>query len=220
MAEKATETAGRAGPPAHERVYRDLREMILFGALMPGEAVTIQGLVERTGAGMTPVREALRRLTAEGALRALGNRRIAVPVLDRAAVEELTEARLALEPRVAARAALRAGPGDVAALTAIDARLDSAIARGDIEAYLRENHAFHARMNAAAGAPILTAMIETLWLRFGPSLRTVCGQFGTRQLRDMHKDLIAALAARDAGAAAAALEGDVRQGMDLIAAAL
>lgn len=220
MAEKMAEAVGRAGPPAHERVYRDLREMILFGAMMPGEAVTIQGLVERTGAGMTPVREALRRLTAEGALQALGNRRIAVPMLDRGAVEELLEARLALEPRVAARAARRAGASDVAALSEIDRRLDAAIARGDIEAYLRENHAFHARMNAVAGAPILAAMIETLWLRFGPSLRTVCGQFGTRQLRDMHKDLIAALDRRDPEAAAQALEGDVRQGMDLIAAAL
>ncbi|KID12663.1 GntR family transcriptional regulator [Rhodobacteraceae bacterium PD-2] len=220
MMEKTAEPAGRAGPPAHERVYRDLREMILFGAMMPGEAVTIQGLVERTGAGMTPVREALRRLTAEGALQALGNRRIAVPVLDRGAVEELLEARLALEPRVAARAARRADASDVAALSDIDRRLDAAIARGDIEASLRENPAFHARMTAVAGAPILTAMIETLWLRFGPSLRTVCGQFGTRQLRDMHKDLIAALDRRDPEAAAQALEGDVRQGMDLIAAAL
>jgi DNA-binding GntR family transcriptional regulator len=220
MVEKAAEIAGRAGPPAHEQVYRALREMILFGALGPGEAVTIQGLVERTGAGMTPVREALRRLTAEGALEAQSNRRIAVPVLDAAALAELTEARLALEPRVAARAARRASGADVAALVEIDARLDAAIARGDIEAYLRENHAFHARMNAVAEAPILTAMIESLWLRFGPSLRTVCGQFGTRQLRDMHKDLVAALAARDAEAAAQALEGDVRQGMELIAAAL
>ncbi|MDJ0823614.1 MAG: GntR family transcriptional regulator, partial [Paracoccaceae bacterium] len=94
-----------AGPPAHETVYRRLRDMVLFGDLAPGQAVTIQGLVEGLGAGMTPVREALRRLTAEGALEALGNRRIAVPVLDTHAVAELTQARIALEPLLARRAA-------------------------------------------------------------------------------------------------------------------
>ena len=66
--------------PAHELVYRDIRDQILFGEFEPGQPVTIQGLTDALGVGMTPVREALRRLTAEGALEFLGNRRIAVPV--------------------------------------------------------------------------------------------------------------------------------------------
>lgn len=213
-------TRDGAGAPVHEQVYRALREMVLFGALAPGEAVTIQGIVERLDAGMTPVREALRRLTAEGALESLGNRRIAVPMLDRAAVEDLTEARLAIEPRLAARAAQRVTPAAVADLRAIDARLDVGITRGDVEAYLRENHAFHAALNAQASAPVLTSLTESLWLRFGPSLRVVCGQVGTRALRDMHKEVLAALEAGDPAAAAEAVAGDVRQGMEMIADAL
>lgn len=217
--DRAEEGAG-AGIPAHEQVYRALRDLVLFGALAPGEAVTIQGIVERLGAGMTPVREALRRLTAEGALEAQGNRRIMVPVLDAAAVEDLTEARLAVEPRLAARAAQRATPEAIAALREIDARLDRGIARGDVETYLRENHAFHAALNALAAAPILTSLTESLWLRFGPSLRVVCGQEGTRSLRDLHKELLLALEAGDAQAAAEAITGDVLQGMEMIAAAV
>ena len=212
--------AGRAGLPAHEVVYRDLRDLVLFGDLAPGEPVTIQGLVTRLGVGMTPVREALRRLTAEGALESLGNRRIQVPVLDAAAVAELTEARQALEPRLAARAAGRVTGRDVTGLRRIDARLDTAIARGDIGLYLKENHAFHAALNDLAEAPILTALVEGLWLRFGPSLRVGCGQMGTGNLPDLHKDLLAALEAGDARAAAAAMEADVTQGMQLIAGAL
>ena len=217
---KAADIRDGAGLPAHEQVYRALREMVLFGALAPGEPVTIQGLVDRMGAGMTPVREALRRLTAEGALAALGNRRIMVPVLDAAAVADLTEARLTVETRLAERAAERIGAEAVTALAAIDARLDQAIARGDVEAYLRENFAFHAALNAEARAPILTSMTEGLWLRFGPSLRVVCGQTGTRNLPDRHKDLLKALLARDTAAASAAMAGDVRQGMELIAQSL
>ncbi|MEJ2035532.1 MAG: GntR family transcriptional regulator, partial [Maritimibacter sp.] len=54
--------------PDHERAYRGLREMVLYGELAPGQPVTIQGLVETLGLGMTPVREAIRRLTSQGAL--------------------------------------------------------------------------------------------------------------------------------------------------------
>ena len=53
--------------PTHEVTYGHLRDMVLTGGLAPGQAVTIQGLIHDLGAGMTPVREAIRRLTAEGA---------------------------------------------------------------------------------------------------------------------------------------------------------
>lgn len=202
--------------PAHEQVYRRLRAMVLFGELEPGQPVTIQGLVVDLDAGMTPVREALRRLTAEGALMALGNRRIVVPELDLASLDELTEARLALEPRLAARAARGAEPTGIALLETIDGKLDHAIARGDLAGYLLHNHSFHEAVNAMAGAPILTALVQSLWLRFGPSLRVVSGQIGTRNLPDRHKDLIAALATGSPEAAAEAMASDVAQGMDLI----
>jgi len=212
--------ADSAGLPTHEVVYRRLREMILFGELAPGQPVTIQGLVERLEVGMTPVREALRRLIAEGALVFQGNRRITVPVLDAAAVEELTLARVALEPQLARRAAQRCGSEGVARLRATDARLDAAIGKGDVTGYLVENHQFHTELNEIAGAPILTDLVEGLWLRFGPSLRVVCGQFGTRNLPDLHKAILDALEAGNAEAAAEAMEQDVRQGMEQIAAAL
>ncbi|MGY9048638.1 MAG: GntR family transcriptional regulator, partial [Rhodobacterales bacterium] len=209
-----------AGVPAHEQVYRTLRAQILFGELEPGQAVTIQGLTEQLGAGMTPVREALRRLIAEGALEFLGNRRICVPVLDSAAVAQLTVARKALEPELARMAVARVSPTQIAILRETDRRLDRAIARGDVRGYLEENHRFHAQLNAMAHAPILTALVEGLWLRFGPSLRVVCGLFGTRNLPDMHKDLLHALETGDSEAAARAMEGDVVQGMSQIAAGL
>ncbi|KAA2313321.1 GntR family transcriptional regulator [Pseudooceanicola sediminis] len=217
----ATGDAGAAaGLPAHEVVYRDLRARVLHGVLAPGQAVTIQGLTQDLGAGMTPVREALRRLMAEGALEFRGNRRISVPVLTASDVEQLRHARLALEPDLARRACLTARPQDIAALQAIDAKLDEAIRRGNVHGYLVENHHFHAHLNALAGAPILWGLVEGLWLRFGPSLRVVCGQFGTRNLPDMHKDLIDAMKMGNAEAAAMAMAGDVEQGMEMIAQAL
>lgn len=209
-----------AGLPAHEVVYRTLRARVLYGQFEPGQAVTIQGLVAELGAGMTPVREALRRLMAEGALEFQGNRRISVPLLGAAEINQLLIARRALEPELARLACDRVTTGDIAALEQIDAALDEAIRRGHVHDYLVENHRFHARLNDCANAPILTGLVEGLWLRFGPSLRVVCGAFGTRNLPDMHKDLVTALKLGDAEAAARAMQGDLEQGMEMILRAL
>ncbi|MGI3164307.1 GntR family transcriptional regulator [Pseudooceanicola sp. 200-1SW] len=214
-----TEKQG-AGLPAHEVVYRTLRARVLYGQFEPGQAVTIQGLVAELGAGMTPVREALRRLMAEGALEFQGNRRISVPLLGAAEIEQLLVARRALEPELARRACARIAPEDIAAMERIDAALDDSIRRGHVHDYLVENHKFHARLNAAAEAPILAGLVEGLWLRFGPSLRVVCGAFGTRNLPDMHKDLIVALKTGDSEGAARAMQGDLEQGMEMILRAL
>jgi DNA-binding GntR family transcriptional regulator len=207
---------GSAGLPTHEIVYRQLRDQVLFGELEPGQPVTIKGLTDALDAGMTPVREALRRLTAAGALAFLGNRRIVVPQLDLQALDELSMARIALEPELARRAVTQATAADVDGLAETDSRLDAAIKRGDVRQYLVENHRFHSELYALAQSPILTDLVEQLWLRFGPSLRVVCGQFGTRNLPDRHKDLLAALTAQDAVAAAGAMEADVAQGMEQI----
>lgn len=211
----AAKDAG-AGLPAHELIYRRLRDMVLFGDLQPGQPVTIQGLVDTLAAGTTPVREALRRLTAEGALHALGNRRIVVPVLSPEDVEELSVARVSLEPVLAARAVAYVDEDTITQLAKIDARLDDAIKAGDIPSYLRRNHAFHALLNETAKSPILKSVVDGLWLRFGPSQRMICGQIGTRAQPDRHKDLLVALRNRDCDAAFTAMREDVEQGMDLI----
>lgn len=206
--------------PVHQVVYEQLRQMILFGDLAPGQPVTIQGLIADLEAGMTPVREALRRMIAEGALTHQGNRRVSVPVLTAACIEELGFMRKMLEPELARRAALRITPDALTTITAADASLNTAIAKGDIGSYLRYNHRFHALIYAQAASPIMTETVDRLWLRFGPSLRVVCGRFGTSNLPDKHRDLIAALSIGDADTAASAMADDVEQGSRQISEAL
>lgn len=218
----ARKSAAPAGMPAHEQAYRRMRELLLFGALEPGQPVTIQGLVEETGAGMTPVREALRRLIAEGALDMTDNRRVRVPVLTPGNIDELEHVRSALDPELARLAARRATPEDIAALRETDEALDAAILRGDVPGYLRHNYMFHERLYDIAGAPILRDLALGLWVRFGPSLRVVCGRLGTASLEDQHKALLAALEARpaDGAAAAEAIRRDILQGMEQVRAHL
>ncbi len=206
--------------PAHQHVYERMRAMILFGDLAPGQPVTIQGLATTLDVGMTPVREALRRLIAEGALTHQGNRRVSVPVLTAQSVEELGFIRKALEPELARRAAARMNADRLEHLRNCDDDLNKAIAQGDVGGYLTHNYRFHAYIYECADAPILTATVDSLWLRFGPSLRVVCGRFGTSNLPDRHMDLLNALAAGDFDAAGKAMAQDVEQGVSQVRAAL
>ncbi len=206
--------------PAHQAVYEKLRVMILFGDLAPGQAVTIQGLTEQLAAGMTPVREALRRLIAEGALTHKDNRRVSVPILSKEGANELGFMRKAIEPELTRRAAMRMTDDILASLSACDNDLNTAIAQGDVGGYLTHNYRFHATIYAAAQAPIMTATVDRLWLRFGPSLRVVCGRFGTSNLPDKHKDLLEALRRGDIEASASAMAEDIEQGIHQIEVAL
>ncbi len=203
--------------PVHEIVYRALREMILFGELEPGQAVTIQGLVGRLGAGMTPVREALRRLTAEGALEFRGNRRICVPRLGPSELEQVRFVRCKVEPRLAELATPNLDKPALGALRQIDDELNHAIELGNVRAYLRHNYRFHHEIYRHAGADVLMQITGALWLRVGPSLRIIYGRHGTANLPDMHDEALSALSEGDGKAAARAILLDIEQGHEQIA---
>jgi len=211
-------TAPRA--PAHEQVYRRLRAQILFGEMAPGQAVTIQGLAQALDVGMTPVREAIRKLISDGALVFQGNRRVSVPQLSSSDVEQLVYLRKTMESELVRRAAELISEAAISDLDRIDQMLDQSISAGDVVGYLANNYQFHAQLYEQADAPILTDLVNRVWLRFGPSLRVVCGRFGTQNLRDHHKGLLEALHRRDPEAAADAVVRDVEQGMQQVSAVL
>lgn len=206
--------------PSHEVTYARMRDMVLYGHLEPGQPITIQGLVAELGVGMTPVREAIRRLTAEGALLPQGNRRVAVPQLSAALLDQVAFARLTIEPKLAELAAAHLDAGLIARLQAIDNGVDRAIQAADIPGYLEANHAFHFALYEASEAPVLVDMARSLWLRFGPSLRVVCARYGSASLPDRHSEALAAMRAGDAAALSAAIERDIAQGVDQVRLAL
>ncbi|WP_170791286.1 GntR family transcriptional regulator [Ruegeria lacuscaerulensis] len=215
-----SQVSGDQKQPAHEQVYQTLRAQIMYGDLVPGQPVTIQGLTDSLGVGMTPVREAIRRLISDGALVFQGNRRVSVPLLKDSDVGQMIFARIAIESELSRRATLNMSKAEIDALARIDQRLDRTIADGDVGGYLRLNHQFHQTLYAHADAPILNDLAESLWLRFGPSLRVVCGRFGTQSLPDRHKDIISALRDQDPQRVAKATAQDIEQGMELMAGAL
>lgn len=206
--------------PSHEVTYARLRDMILFGHLAPGAPVTIQGLIADLGAGMTPVREAIRRLTAEGALLPQGNRRVSVPELSAEMLEQVAFARLAIEPKLAELAGPRLTAAQIDRLEAIDGAVNRAIDTGKLPDYLAANHAFHFALYEVAEAPVLLDLARSLWLRAGPSLRAVIDRYGRDVAPDLHRVALSAMRAGDAKALASAIERDIQQGIDHVRQAL
>jgi len=202
--------------PEHQAVYEQIRELILLGRFAPGQPITIQGLANTLNFGMTPVREAIRRLTSESALESLGNRRVIIPDLSQAQFQDIYFLRLLVEPELAKRAAGNATKQDVERLSVIDKEVDFAIETGDVGMYLERNRAFHFGIYELATAPVLVRIAMTLWLQVGPQLRVVSGRYGTANLPDKHKEILQALLEGKGEAAGIAMKEDLEQGIALV----
>ena len=106
-----------------ERAYQHLRDAVVDGSLMPGERVTERGLAERLSVSPTPIREAIKRLEADGLLERLGPRTVRVAAPAQATQEQRAEVEVALRGLVARLAAVHATDDDIAHLEQL---LDSA----------------------------------------------------------------------------------------------
>src|SRR3990172_10428419 len=101
-------------PPVRETissaVYRQLREAILSGRIPMGTRINELELALDWRISRTPIRDALRRLEAEGLVEGAPGRGMIVPVLSRVDVDELYALREGLEGMAARLAAERATP--------------------------------------------------------------------------------------------------------------
>jgi DNA-binding GntR family transcriptional regulator len=206
------ETAG----PAHERVYRILRNRILWGELEPGQPLTLRGLAASLGVSMTPAREAVRRLSAEGALSVSSSGRISAPELANDRLEELASIRALLEPELAARALPRAHLALIDRLDLINHRVDETIVKGDVTGYVRTNLEFHRTLYLRAQAPAMLALTESVWLQAGPTMRALYAKRQRSEATANHRKILAALRAGDEPGLRLAIRADVTQGLRML----
>lgn len=200
----------------HTNVYATLRRRFVTGQITPGVALSTRGLAQELGVSQTPIREALSRLAAEGAVQIRSKRALAIPAMTPDRFEDLLRCRLLLEPEAAALAMPNFGPAELRGLKSLDAQIDAALRTGDVNAYMENNFNFHFAIYRAQGGTTLNQLIETLWLQFGPYMRVVYGRLGTAQLVDQHQRAIDAIAHRDESELREALGEDIAEGMGLI----
>ena len=200
----------------HDRVYRSLRTQIMHGEIAPGAALTLRGIGRVFGVSMTPAREAVRRLAAEGALSLSASGRVSTPELATERIEELAAIRAMLEPELAARAMPRAHMAMIERLQVIDAANAAAGVAGDAVGYIRTNLEFHRMIYRRAQAPAMLAMVETVWLQLGPTMRALYGRLRRSGAPPHHRMILAALRAGDEPALRLAMRTDVTQGLRLL----
>jgi DNA-binding GntR family transcriptional regulator len=200
-----------------DRIYRQLRALLMRGRFQPGQPLMMQDLAEAFGTSTQPVREAIRQLVAEKALEALPNRTARVPVIERTQLDDYRRARLAIEGLAAELAAQRASPEDVEAMTRFvteESRADDD-ARPDLS--VEQNQAFHFHLYRLSGSKVLPPIIEGLWLQIGPYIRRSAEAFDARKGRgaEFHVEALDAMRRRDAAGVRRAIEGDINRFFDL-----
>ncbi|WP_333830606.1 GntR family transcriptional regulator [Pararhodobacter sp.] len=198
---------------AHDRVYRTLRTKVMHGEFAPGQPLTLRGIGREFGVSMTPAREAVQRLVAEGALTISASGRVATPELGNERIEELASIRALLEPELGSRALPRAHPALIDRMEAINAAITDAVGRGDAVTYIRTNLEFHRTLYLRAQSPAMLALVETLWLQLGPTMRALYGRLRRNTPPPHHRMILAALNAGDEPGLRLALRTDVTQGL-------
>ncbi|MDW3223220.1 MAG: GntR family transcriptional regulator [Paracoccaceae bacterium] len=206
-----------AAPVAHDRVYRALRSRIMQGDLHPGQGLTLRGIGKEYEVSMTPAREAVRRLVAEGALTMSSSGRVATPELSNERIEELAALRALIEVELASRALPRAHMALIERMQTINASIAEAVAHRDAVSYLRTNLEFHRTLYLRAQAPAMLAMAETVWLQMGPTMRALYGRLRKTEPPQFHRLIIAALRAGDEPGLRLAVRSDVTQGLRMLA---
>jgi len=193
-----------------DTIYATLRQWVTVGRFLPGERLKIRDVAAALGVSTMPVRAALLRLAAEGALTHSPNCGVAVPRLSRAEFDDVLQNRLLLEGEAAERGALRLSGDDKQALRLLVQTMDQALQQADAKTYLDANEDFHVRLYRAAGSPLLMTLIDTVWLKVGPlSNQLFDDPAAAGVLNDAHEDLLRALDAGDAAAARRAIERDL-----------
>ncbi|KAE9632493.1 GntR family transcriptional regulator [Parasedimentitalea maritima] len=202
---------------AHERVYRTLRTRIMHGEIAPGQALTLRGIGREFEVSMTPARESVRRLVAEGALFLSSSGRVSTPELSNERIEELAALRALLEVELASRALPRAHMALIDRLQNINMTVAEMISKRDAVGYIRSNLEFHRALYLRAQAPAMLAMAETVWLQLGPTMRALYGRLRRTEPPHNHKLIIAALKAGDEPGLRLAVRSDVTQGLRMLA---
>jgi DNA-binding GntR family transcriptional regulator len=185
-----------------DQVYAAIRERIVGGELARGQRVHQEDVAAELGVSRTPVREALRRLAAEGLIEMRTNRGARVADLEQADMRAPYEARLVVEPGAAKLAAQRG-------LKEPQARMRRAIATQRrvipaVDASFAANRDFHIALVEASGNEFLLRFVEHLWVaRIGAAIYEHQAETPDRMRLDAdeHGQILEAITAGDARAA-------------------
>jgi DNA-binding GntR family transcriptional regulator len=203
------------------RTYETLRDRILQGDLSSGQRLAVRELAESLGVSVTPVRDAVNRLAADGLVEVSPRRGTVVASFTPRDVRELYDLRVMLEPAAAEVAALRLSEEELGDLRQLATRLHpfDDIASPDAASFLREgriHHEFHRAIVRGARNRRLDALFEEIQANLGVMRAMVYPRLFLRreQQRRVHIEIVEALEGRDPALARARLAAHLEKSRD------
>lgn len=190
-------------------VHQQLCHLILQGKIEPGQSVTVATLSKALNVSPMPVREAISRLMASGALTTVSGRSIGVPQLSLSDFNDLKKVRIETE-RVALRWAIEhRNEAFLEKLNELYTQLMDAEKHADNPRFIDLNYQFHFAIYEQAGSPILLRVIQELWLRISPYFHLLDAKGHLQISNKTHRDLVNAIKSGNIKKAEDALETDI-----------
>lgn len=195
-----------------QQVAEVLRESILAGVFARGQKLKQAEIAARLGISITPVREALKLLAAEGYINMSAHRGAVVAPFQVERVDELFQLRLALELKLTLAATKLLKDDDFEELSAIDALLRQAAAHRETETERRgQNFRFHFRLYACADLPQTLHFARVVWAKYPFDMLGALPDRGAQVVNE-HTSIMQALRERDGRAAVRAMQSHIESG--------
>ena len=200
-----------ARPQLSDDIARVIRARIFDGTYAAGSYIRLVQLAAELGISVTPVREALFALRAEGMIDQQPHRGFVVLPVTGRDVTDVANVQAHVGGELAARAAARISGEQLRELTEIQDSLEDAYAGDDHERTVRLNHEFHRAINVAADSPKLAQLMSQI-TRYAPeSVFPTIEGWSRRSIKD-HRRILTALSARDEKRARAAMSEHLAAG--------
>lgn len=179
-------------------VSDQLRRMILIGEIQPGERINVRALESDLGVSHIPIREAIRRLEAEGLISRRPNIGAVATQVSMRELDELYDFRRVLEPAVARRAVPLMDDRTVDAVVEALERLEACEASDDgMDEYVKFHREFHWRILEPGASTLIERTLDELWRTSERYLRLLKGSV-THIADPQHEEMAAACRERDA----------------------
>lgn len=199
----------------HEEIANNLREMIMSGELREGDKIRENELCDLMGISKTPLREALRVLSAEGLIRLIPNRGSFVTTPTFEEIKEMFDVMVALEGVCARTAVEKMSDQDFVKLDNLHRKLEQNFKRKDQKEYIRQNNLYHAFVQELAGNKTLNQIVNGLRqkiLLYRFQSLNLPGRF--EQSIKEHRSLLAAFRNRDSGKAESLMKSHLKKQCD------
>jgi DNA-binding GntR family transcriptional regulator len=193
-----------------------VRDLIMSGELRGGQFIRPEAIAETLGISATPVREGLLALRGEGFVLLEPRRGFAVAPMSANDIRDIFAAHSLLAGELAARAARRMGPDDLAGLERLQIQVETAAERGNLDELEELNWNFHRSINRLAEAPKISLLVGVV-VRCVPNRLYTRIEGWPRSTTEDHRVVLDALRQRSASKSRSAMGTHITKAGDLLA---